>query len=30
MKYRFFICDVFTNRCFGGNPLAVLPDVRAF
>ena len=24
-KYRFFTADVFTNRIFGGNPLAVLP-----
>lgn len=24
--YRFLICDVFTDRRFGGNPLAVLPD----
>ncbi|MEX2494740.1 MAG: PhzF family phenazine biosynthesis protein [Woeseia sp.] len=26
MQYRYFICDVFTDRRFGGNPLAVLPD----
>lgn len=26
MKYRFLICDVFTDQRFGGNPLAVLPD----
>ncbi len=26
MKYRYFTCDVFTNRRFGGNQLAVLPD----
>lgn len=25
-RYRFLICDVFTDRRFGGNPLAVLPD----
>ncbi len=25
MKYRFYICDVFTDRRFGGNQLAVLP-----
>src|SRR6476660_6273830 len=25
MKYRYYICDVFTERRFGGNPLAVLP-----
>ncbi|MEP7324882.1 MAG: PhzF family phenazine biosynthesis protein, partial [Gemmatimonadota bacterium] len=26
MKYRYYICDVFTDTRFGGNPLAVLPD----
>lgn len=26
MGYRYFICDVFTDRRFGGNPLAVLPE----
>jgi trans-2,3-dihydro-3-hydroxyanthranilate isomerase len=26
MCYRYFICDVFTEVRFGGNPLAVLPD----
>jgi len=25
MGYRYFICDVFTDTRFGGNPLAVLP-----
>lgn len=25
MRYRFYTCDVFTDRRFGGNPLAVLP-----
>jgi trans-2,3-dihydro-3-hydroxyanthranilate isomerase len=25
MRYRYFICDVFTEQRFGGNPLAVLP-----
>ncbi|MEM7352808.1 MAG: PhzF family phenazine biosynthesis protein [Acidobacteriota bacterium] len=25
-RYRYFICDVFTEIRFGGNPLAVLPD----
>jgi trans-2,3-dihydro-3-hydroxyanthranilate isomerase len=25
MKYQYYICDVFTERRFGGNPLAVLP-----
>ena len=26
MRYRYCFCDVFTDRLFGGNPLAVLPD----
>jgi trans-2,3-dihydro-3-hydroxyanthranilate isomerase len=26
MRYRYFICDVFTETRFGGNPLAVLPE----
>lgn len=26
MRYRFLICDVFTDRRFGGNQLAVLPQ----
>ncbi|MBN1372369.1 MAG: PhzF family phenazine biosynthesis protein [Anaerolineaceae bacterium] len=26
--YHFFTTDVFTDRAFGGNPLAVLPDAR--
>ena len=26
MRYRYFTCDVFTARRFGGNPLAVLPE----
>jgi trans-2,3-dihydro-3-hydroxyanthranilate isomerase len=26
--HRFFICDVFTDTRFGGNPLAVIPDAR--
>ena len=26
MKYRYYICDVFTETRFGGNQLAVLPD----
>ncbi len=26
MKYKYFICDVFTNNRFGGNQLAVIPD----
>ena len=28
MKARFLTCDVFTNRLFGGNQLAVFPDAR--
>src|SRR5262245_42065040 len=28
MKYRYYTCDVFTERCFGGNPLAVLPQAE--
>ncbi len=28
MRYRYILCDVFTGRLFGGNPLAVLPDAR--
>ena len=28
MRYRFVFVDVFTDRLFGGNPLAVLPDAR--
>ena len=27
-SFRFVTCDVFTDRRFGGNPLAVLPDAR--
>jgi len=26
MKYKYYICDVFTSSRFGGNQLAVLPD----
>ncbi|HEU4641030.1 MAG TPA: PhzF family phenazine biosynthesis protein [Gemmatimonadaceae bacterium] len=29
MRHRFLTTDVFTNRAFGGNPLAVFPDARA-
>ena len=29
MRYRFVTADVFTDRIFAGNPLAVLPDARA-
>ena len=28
MLYDFVTLDVFTDRMFGGNPLAVLPDAR--
>lgn len=28
MRYRYYICDVFTDSLFGGNPLAVVPDAR--
>jgi len=28
LKYRFYTADVFTERPFGGNQLAVLPDAR--
>jgi trans-2,3-dihydro-3-hydroxyanthranilate isomerase len=28
MKYKYYICDVFTSQRFGGNPLAVLPDAE--
>ncbi len=28
MKLNYYICDVFTDRRFGGNQLAVLPDAR--
>ena len=28
MKVQFQTVDVFTNRQFGGNPLAVIPDAR--
>lgn len=28
MKYRFFTADVFTDRVFGGNPLAVIPEAE--
>jgi trans-2,3-dihydro-3-hydroxyanthranilate isomerase len=27
-QFRYYTCDVFTDRLFGGNPLAVLPDAR--
>ena len=28
MRYRYYSCDVFTDRRFGGNPLAVLPEAE--
>lgn len=28
MRYRFYTADVFTDRVFGGNQLAVFPDAR--
>ena len=28
MRYRYYICDVFTDRRFGGNQLAVLPAAQ--
>jgi trans-2,3-dihydro-3-hydroxyanthranilate isomerase len=28
MRYRYYICDVFTETRFGGNPLAVLPEAE--
>ena len=28
MRYRYHTLDVFTDRVFGGNPLAVFPDAR--
>ena len=28
MRYRYYICDVFTNTRFGGNQLAVLPSAE--
>ena len=28
VKYKYYICDVFTTKRFGGNPLAVLPDAE--
>jgi trans-2,3-dihydro-3-hydroxyanthranilate isomerase len=27
-KFKYYICDVFTDQRFGGNQLAVLPDAR--
>jgi len=28
VQYKYYICDVFTAKRFGGNPLAVLPDAE--
>jgi len=28
MRYRYYLCDIFTVTRFGGNQLAVLPDAR--
>ena len=28
MNARYYTCDVFTDRKFGGNQLAVFPDAR--
>jgi len=28
MRYRYYICDVFTDTRFGGNQLAVLPEAQ--
>lgn len=28
MRYEFWTADVFTDRVFGGNPLAVIPDAK--
>jgi trans-2,3-dihydro-3-hydroxyanthranilate isomerase len=28
MRYRYYICDIFTDTRFGGNQLAVLPDAK--
>ncbi|MFW5969843.1 MAG: PhzF family phenazine biosynthesis protein [Halofilum sp. (in: g-proteobacteria)] len=27
-RYRYYTCDVFTRKRFGGNPLAAVPDAR--
>lgn len=27
-SYPYYICDVFTDKRFGGNQLAVLPDAQ--
>jgi trans-2,3-dihydro-3-hydroxyanthranilate isomerase len=28
MRYRYYICDIFTDKRFGGNQLAVLPEAK--
>ena len=28
MQYKYYICDVFTKKRFGGNPLAVFPEAE--
>jgi hypothetical protein len=28
MRYRYYICDVFTDTRFGGNQLAALPEAK--
>ena len=28
MRYRYYLCDIFTHTRFGGNQLAILPDAR--
>ena len=28
VKYKYYICDVFTTKRFGGNPLAVLTNAE--
>ena len=28
MNYRYFVCDVFTDQRFSGNPLAVVPEAE--
>ena len=28
MQYKYYLCDVFTKKRFGGNPLAVLPEAE--
>ena len=28
MQYKYYICDEFTKKRFGGNPLVVLPEAE--